>query len=73
MRAVAMVIALAGCSSSIVTANARGGVINAPFTPNGWSEAAKRAEAECRKFDRVSVVQSRNMLDNTLRYECVEP
>jgi hypothetical protein len=72
LAALAALSLLAGCASKPLTGNSRGGIIQAGFTPNGFDTAFQKAEAECAKYGRVAVVKSKNLLDNTLRYECVE-
>lgn len=73
MKALVLLVGLAGCAASTVSSNAAGGIIQAGFTPDGWSKAAAAAEAGCQKHGKISIVKSRNMIDNTLRYECVVP
>lgn len=68
----AVALCLLGCASKPLTGNSRGGIIQAGFTPNGFDTAFREAEKQCAKYDRVAVVKSKNPLDNTLRYECLD-
>lgn len=72
-RALPLLLLLSACTAHVSTSNSRGGIIKAPLGPDGYKQAAELADAECRKFNRVSVVKSRNEWNKTLRYECVEP
>lgn len=70
---VLVAFSLGACASTVALSNSRGGIIQAGFTPNGWQTAFRIADAECHKYGRVAVVQSKNLIDNTMRYECAAP
>lgn len=64
---------LAGCAPHLVATNSAGGIINMTGSLNGLAKAMPIADAECRKYGKVARSQGTNIMNNTMRYECVAP
>jgi len=63
---------LSGCAPTIVAENSRGGTIQhvAGLTQGA---AMKKADAACKKYDRVARVNQYDVLSSSLSYDCVAP
>lgn len=73
MRAIFILLLLAGCAPHLVSSNAAGGIINMTGSLNGKTKAMAQADAECHKYGKVALSKGTNIMDNTMRYECVKP
>lgn len=60
----------AGCTPSVVTSNAAGGVIQHNLGTR-YSTGYKRASAECARFGKQMVPVQNDVLTNTFSYRCV--
>jgi len=73
MRGFPILLLLAGCAPHLVSSNAAGGIVNMTGSLNGKAKAMVQADAECGKYGKVAVSKGTNIMDNTMRYECVKP
>lgn len=73
MKRFAPLLLLASCAPHLAASNAAGGIVNMTGSLNGLSKAMPIADAECRKFGKVAVSKGTNIMNNTMRYECVTP
>lgn len=65
-----LVLALAGCAPKLTFANAAGGVINKTGSI-GNDRAYALASEHCAEFGKVARITGRDLLTNTMRFECV--
>jgi len=65
-----LVIALAGCAPRLNFANEAGGVIHKTGSM-GNDRAYTLATDHCAKFGKVARITGRDVLTNTMRFECV--
>lgn len=70
MKALPLLILLAGCAASLQGANERGGIIG----NHGWSNSKSfaMAQAHCQKYGRKAVINDTSTLEATMTFECVE-
>jgi len=73
MKALLPLILLTGCAPSLISGNSAGGVISLGGVIKEQSAGMAKAETECAKYGKVALSKGSNLLNDTLRYECVAP
>jgi hypothetical protein len=72
VKALLPLILLTGCAPSLISGNSAGGIISLAGVVKEQSAGMSKAEYECAKYGKVAVSKGSNLLNDTLRYECVD-
>lgn len=72
MRTIALLVALAlaGCAPRLTFANEAGGVVNRTGSI-GSDRAYALAADHCARFGKIVRISGRDVLTNTMRFDCV--
>lgn len=68
----ALTLALGGCAPRMAFSNEAGGVIDRKGSM-GNDRAYAMAERQCAKYGKAARITGRDLLTNTMRFECVAP
>jgi len=68
----AAALLLSACAPRLSFANEAGGVINKTGSL-GSDRAYALASENCQKYGRVARISARDILTNTIRFDCVKP
>lgn len=66
-------LAISACAPSVISSNSAGGVVSLGGVVGEQRKGMATAEAECAKYGKVAVSKGSNLLNDTMRYECVKP
>jgi len=69
--AILLALALSGCAPRLSFANEAGGVINKSGSL-GSDRAYAMMTDHCQKFGKIPRISSRDILTNTIRFDCVK-
>ena len=69
---IALSLCVAGCAPRLAFSNEAGGVINKSGSL-GNDRAYAMATDHCKKFGKVARISDRDLLTNSLRFDCVTP